>query len=296
MDALLDRLSSGEISRQEAFDLLRTGGAPDKDERRLFSRCWLLVLEKISQENDLDLYVRVLQILDSEILPIVTQPFLFLDFVTESFNRGGEIAILSMKSLFSLITVHSLDYPNFYDRLYSQLNADALKSDYRLNLFSLLEQSLESTHLPAYLVAAFAKKLSRLALTSPVSAIPWIVAFVYNLLKRHPACQCLVDRAGATESQDPFNEDAPIAACNAIESSLWELAATQEHFYHRISSRGKPLFQERLAHPPFLLEPPPAGDELILQELKRPTPSSIKGDFRWAGGPSFAGGCTLLAV
>lgn len=51
-------------------------------------------------------------------------------------------------------------------------------------------------HLPAYLVAAFIKRLSRLALTAPPEALLMIIPFICNLFRRHPACRVLVHRPG----------------------------------------------------------------------------------------------------
>lgn len=51
-----------------------------------------------------------------------------------------------------------------------------------------------SSHLPAYLVAAFAKRLARLALTAPPEALLMALPFICNLLRRHPACRVLVHR------------------------------------------------------------------------------------------------------
>lgn len=49
-------------------------------------------------------------------------------------------------------------------------------------------------HLPAYLVAAFTKRLARLALTAPPEALLTVLPFICNLLRRHPACRVLVHR------------------------------------------------------------------------------------------------------
>lgn len=50
------------------------------------------------------------------------------------------------------------------------------------------------SHLPAYLVAAFAKRLARLALTAPPEALLMVLPFICNLLRRHPACRVMVHR------------------------------------------------------------------------------------------------------
>lgn len=109
------------------------------------------------------------------------------------------------------------------------------------------------SHLPAYLVAAFAKRLARLALTAPPEALLMVLPFICNLLRRHPACRVLVHRprgpgecsglgptggwcgAGGRGAQvwvclaleldaDPYDPDEEDPAqSRALESSLWEL-------------------------------------------------------------------------
>lgn len=54
-----------------------------------------------------------------------------------------------------------------------------------------------SSHLPAYLVAAFAKRLSRLALVAPPTALLILLPFIYNLIRRHPSCRLLLHKPGS---------------------------------------------------------------------------------------------------
>lgn len=56
-------------------------------------------------------------------------------------------------------------------------------------------------HLPAYLVAAFIKRLARLALTAPPDALLMVMPFIYNLLRRHPSCKVLVHKPGGPEGE-----------------------------------------------------------------------------------------------
>lgn len=60
------------------------------------------------------------------------------------------------------------------------------------NSLQLLDSCLKSPLLPAYLAAAFSKKLSRLALYVPPSGALVIIALIHNLLRRHPSINCLV--------------------------------------------------------------------------------------------------------
>lgn len=57
------------------------------------------------------------------------------------------------------------------------------------------------SHLPAYLVAAFAKRLARLALTAPPTALLIMLPFIYNLLRRHPSCRLLLHKPGMEDGE-----------------------------------------------------------------------------------------------
>jgi len=50
--------------------------------------------------------------------------------------------------------------------------------------------------MPAYIVAAFIKKMARLALYSPPSGVVIIVPLIYSLMKRHPSCMVMIHREG----------------------------------------------------------------------------------------------------
>ena len=53
---------------------------------------------------------------------------------------------------------------------------------------------LASGLVPAYTAAAFAKRFARLALAAPPAGACVALAFVHNLLRRHPACNVLLHR------------------------------------------------------------------------------------------------------
>ena len=65
--------------------------------------------------------------------------------------------------------------------------------------------------LPAYVVAAFCKRLLRLGLACPPSGALFVLALVSNLLRKHGEVGCLIHRRGDLESgmmEDVFVEDA----------------------------------------------------------------------------------------
>ena len=65
------------------------------------------------------------------------------------------------------------------------------------------------------LVAAFIKRLSRLALFAPPAGIVTVIPFIYNLLKRHPGCVVLIHRSEV--------EDRPATEFNGLLTALAHL-------------------------------------------------------------------------
>ncbi|MCO5615140.1 hypothetical protein L7F22_069429 [Adiantum nelumboides] len=172
----------------------------------------------------------------SQILPHLVKPNLLHDFLVDCLDAGGATALLALNALFTLMTSHNLNYPSFYMRLYGLMVADPpfLHVRYRSRFLRMLDVFLSSTHLPAALIASFAKRLSRAALRAPPSAAVTIAPFVWNLLKRHKRCMTMIHRefegdrfeAGPAGIEDPFDplERDPLKT-RAIDSSLWELAS-----------------------------------------------------------------------
>lgn len=160
------------------------------------------------------------------------------------------MSLLALSGVFYLIQERNLDYPSFYPKLYSLLDKDILHSKHRSRFFRLLDTFLASTHLPAALVASFVKRLARLSLNAPPSAIATVIPWIYNLLKRHPTCTFMIHRVvqdpelkkhiqdnGADDSFNPKETD-PIKT-GAIDSSLWELVQLQSHYHPNVATIAK---------------------------------------------------------
>lgn len=56
---------------------------------------------------------------------------------------------------------HDLDYPDFYDSLYRLVTPEMMYAKYRARFFRMVDLCLSSSHVPAYVVAAFLKRLAR---------------------------------------------------------------------------------------------------------------------------------------
>ncbi|TRY88577.1 hypothetical protein DNTS_034550 [Danionella cerebrum] len=150
-------------------------------------------------------------------------------------QMSGAISLLALNGLFVLIHEHNFrDYPDFYKKLYNLLDPSIFHVKYRARFFHLANIFLSSTHLPVYLVAAFVKRLSRLSLSAPPTALLILLPFICNLIRRHPSCRTLIHRPSAADEprEDPYvmEEDDP-GQCRALESSLWEIQTLQKHYH-----------------------------------------------------------------
>ncbi|CAJ1071168.1 nucleolar complex protein 4 homolog [Xyrichtys novacula] len=201
------------------------------EHKRVFERMWLGFLKYKLPSN---MYKKILVILHDSILPHMSKPTLMIDFLTAAYDVGGAISLLALNGLFVLIHQHNLDYPDFYTKLYNLLEPSVFHVKYRARFFHLANLFLSSSHLPLYLVAAFAKRLARLALTAPPTALLLVLPFIYNLIRRHPSCRVLIHRPSAGDEllEDPYlmDEEDP-AQCRALESSLWEIKTLQKHYH-----------------------------------------------------------------
>ncbi|XP_022705126.1 nucleolar complex protein 4 homolog A-like isoform X2 [Varroa jacobsoni] len=187
------------------------------------------------------MYIHVLVLLDDKKVSLFKNPCLLADFLIESYNKGGAVALLALNGLFTLIHKYNLELPDFYSRLYALFRAEVFYTKYRARFFFLADVFLTSTHLPAYLVAAFAKKMSRLCLTAPAYSQMHVIPFIGNLIIRHATLGRMVHCEDVKDlSVDPFIEtETDPAKSRALESSLWELKTLQSHWFHRAAAKAR---------------------------------------------------------
>ncbi|XP_027089337.1 protein NUCLEOLAR COMPLEX ASSOCIATED 4 isoform X1 [Coffea arabica] len=223
-----------------------------------FSKAWISFLRL---PLPLDVYKEVLATLHQAVIPHLSNPIMLCDFLTRSYDIGGVVSVMALSSLYILMTQHGLEYPNFYGKLYALLEPSIFMAKYRAKFFELIDSCLKSPLLPAYLAAAFCKKLSRLALSVPPSGALIIIALVHNLLRRHPSINFLVhqgyvneagketsatdksgvDRTDDTDSAskqgiDQFDyEQSDPMKTNAMRSSLWEIDTLRHHYCPPVS-------------------------------------------------------------
>ncbi|XP_055808030.1 protein NUCLEOLAR COMPLEX ASSOCIATED 4 [Solanum dulcamara] len=229
-----------------------------------FTKAWISFLRL---SLPVDVYKEVLVNLHQVVIPYLSNPLMLCDFLTRSYDIGGVVSVMALSSLFVLMTQHGLEYPNFYEKLYALLEPSIFMAKHRAKFFQLLDSCLKSPLLPAYLAAAFCKKLSRLSLAVPPSGALVIIALIHNLLRRHPSINCLVhqedgnettkDITGAesgadddsTEDSSPSREMSSVKPgidlfddkqtdplkTNAMRSSLWEVDTLRHHYCPPVS-------------------------------------------------------------
>ncbi|GAB2219286.1 hypothetical protein Droror1_Dr00006921 [Drosera rotundifolia] len=229
-----------------------------KKMRLKFTKAWLSFLRL---PLPIDLYKEVLGNLHLAVVSHLSNPVMLCDFLTRSYDIGGVISVMALSSLFILMTQYGLEYSNFYEKLYALLAPSIFMAKHRSKFFQLLDSCLKSPLLPAYLAAAFTKKLSRLALSVPPSGALIIIALVHNLLRRHPSINCLVHRESAEDkiSEEKVVGDKEISTAdvnaskeeqgidlfrdeecnplksNAMRSSLWEIDTLRHHYSPAVS-------------------------------------------------------------
>lgn len=175
---------------------------------------------------------QMLIVLLENVLAHLIEPVLLTDFLMDSLEAGGPVSLLALQGIFTLIQQHNLTYPNVYEKLYSMFEPEIFHTKFKARLFYLADIFLSSISLPETLVAAFIKRLSRLALVAPPQDIVIILQFIENMIIRHPGLHGKMYKANGirTELADPFVPSEPIfGKCEAIRSSLWEVASLQQH-------------------------------------------------------------------
>ncbi|KAJ8324893.1 Maturation and nuclear export of 40S ribosomal subunits interacting protein [Batrachochytrium dendrobatidis] len=220
---------------------------------RAFSNCWLAFMRHSLPR---EIYKSCLESLHQKIIPYLSKPVLLMDFLVDAYNTDGIIRLLALNGIFTLITEHNLDYPDFYAKLYALFDSNLLHYKYRARFFRLADIFLSSSYLPSYLVAAFVKRMGRLCLTAPPAGIIMILPFIFNLMKRHPSSIQLIHtrQENLEQMSDPFDfTEMDPSKCNAQESYLWEIQALQMHAVPTVSGLAR-VFQDSLAKPLYDLE------------------------------------------
>jgi U3 small nucleolar RNA-associated protein 19 len=213
--------------------------------RKAFSRAWLALLAVPMTPSQ---HKIVLRHIPDLVMPHLDQPLLLADYLTRSYECGGVTAVLALESLFNVILKHNLDYPQFFRSLYRLCTVEVFSAKYRVKFMKLLNASLRSVNLTAYVVASFIKRLARVSLAAPSPVALFCLAQITWLLRRHPQCIRLIHKptTGSARGSDSFKpeEEDDLEQTGALESSLWELDALRRHHFHAVATLASALDNE----------------------------------------------------
>ncbi|XP_026323958.1 nucleolar complex protein 4 homolog A isoform X2 [Hyposmocoma kahamanoa] len=210
--------------------------------RRYANRCWGFACQWPLCEEPRT-HRRALLLLVERLMPLLTRPHLATDMLCDSLDAGGPISMLALQGVLELVRRHNIDYPDLYDRLYVMFEPEMFATRYKRRLMHLADIFLSSTHLPEGLVAAFAKRLSRLALVASPEDACGLLQLVANMILRHPGLKRMIcyEDSPAIMSSDPYvMEETCASNSRALGSSLWEVAALQRHFCASVSAARSP--------------------------------------------------------
>ncbi|XP_020797789.1 nucleolar complex protein 4 homolog B [Drosophila serrata] len=202
---------------------------------------WAAVMLKSSGVDE-KLHRQILVVLLERVINHLEDPIQLTDFLMDSLHQfDGPIALLALQGLFTLMQKQNVTYPDVYEKLYNMFYPKMFYNKYKARLFYLADIFLTSTHLPENLVAAFVKRLARLALQSPTEDAVIMIRFVCNLLLRHTGLQQLIrSTQAADEISDPYDEEEsnPVKS-QAINSSLWEITLLQKHAVPEVANAAR---------------------------------------------------------
>ncbi|ESL11199.1 hypothetical protein TRSC58_01058 [Trypanosoma rangeli SC58] len=235
----------------------------ERAHRHYFTALWMPCLHHAAEAA---LHLHLLHRIGDVILPHLTNPLVVADYLSGCFSSGGLVAVLALHGIFLLMLDHGLEYPQYYQQLYTLLTPDAVSSRHRYDLFRLLDLSMSSLRVPSYVGAAFVKKVARVALLSPAPVLYFALPFIRKVLQRHPNCLALIHRfskeevnladdtatsvegesttkrqknmkeeaqrltASLFDGNDPYLPEASLEECHALHSTLWEFTVLERHF------------------------------------------------------------------
>lgn len=233
---------SKEVEQEVNFTAIEKRSFDYRALRKIVNKVWDNVM--LAKYTETIVKMMLLVLLEN-ILPHLDKPILLTDFLMESLDVGGTVALLALQGIFILIQKHNLAFPDIYNRVYALFEPNMFKLEYKTRLFQLADIFLSSTHLPENLVAAFAKRLSRLSIEAPASDVIVICRFIGNLIIRHPGLTVLTQRdQPGIISKDPYimEESDPLKS-RALESQLWEIHGMQRHFIPAVVKAASSVFK-----------------------------------------------------
>lgn len=216
--------------------------------RRNVNKVWNVVVQ---WPHDDITHRQLLVLLLEKVLVYLDKPTMLTDYLMDSLDVGGQISLLALQGIFVLIHKHNMSYPNIYEKLYMMFEPEIFHMKFKPRLFHLADIFLTSSYLPETLVAAFIKRLARLALIAPPQDIIIILYFIGNLIIRHPGLKRLICDRNSNETREIANDpyvmdEADPNKSQALQSSLWEIQLLRNHMLPNIAQAAKNITTQPL--------------------------------------------------
>jgi len=196
--------------------------------KRVYQDCMIACLQVCINLPSV-LHRKLINYVSRHALPIISNPLLLSQFFLSALDSAcKKTATTALVPLVNLMVSGGLgDIPELFPKLYSLLSADTLPEAPRSQLFPLLSAMLESSIIPQQWIAAFVKRLARVAVLSTDHSVSlWAVTAVYSLAQKNAqACRSLFHTDSNTLASDPFTMKLSLAeaAEQAKKSCLWEV-------------------------------------------------------------------------
>ncbi|CCW60537.1 unnamed protein product [Phytomonas sp. EM1] len=207
----------------------------ERAHKHFFSAVWMRCIEYADEAS---LHIHLLHRLAPVILPNLNNPLLLADYLSSCFSSGGLISVMALQGLFVLMLDHGLEYPQFYEQLYSLITPDAFASRHRYQMFQLLFLSMTSFRVPSYIAASVVKKVLRISLAAPAPVLSFVLPFTRKVLQIHPNCLALIHRtskeAVLPEEGDKLAKDISRGQSEQLTSPASENCVEEKKDSHKV--------------------------------------------------------------
>jgi hypothetical protein len=212
----------------------------DMSEKRrttLYEKAWLKHLYRGIPQN---MVVQVLRKLTNESMDCFTDSDLVGDFLTSFIEKSEtNYGIFALKGIAKLMFEKNFSYPNFYESLYTKFPAIVTFPSFEaIEFLADFDMYMSSSHVPAYIIAAFAKRVSRTCLVAHAELLELLLQTLRNMFINHQVVKQMLHREDIENlEKDPYIEDVHFKECHAMESSLWEVGAIFRHWNQDVTKR-----------------------------------------------------------
>ena len=126
---------SGEEESKSEFEF------PYEEAKKYFSTIWDFILRFNFPPN---LYKRALVVIPDKVLIHLENPVKLTDFFMNAYNFGGAFSLMALHGVFILVNQYNLEYPDFYNKLYTLLEPTIFQAKYTARFFVLCDKFFSS--------------------------------------------------------------------------------------------------------------------------------------------------------